>query len=179
MRLIYALVVALATFTTPALAWDNWNFTLEPRLDIDWAAVPVFKAKAPNTSTVLDVMPNGNPRTHGIGGKAWVHVCDKDHALNQPMVCAIVAATDGKVRFGVTDHNGATPGFIEWVVGNKVVGKMTGTKFIIGPFDTAAVLRRLDAKDRQIAALQDALTLQRNRLLFLSARLDDLERRLK
>jgi len=132
--------LALALLATPVAA-QGVPFTIEQRDDINWASVPVVRAERPNTITALDIVPNGRPEGRG---RAWLHVCSKDLKPALPMHCGMVSAVDGGAQIGVTNHHGARPGKLEFIVGNQVVGKMTVTgRMQVGDFDTAAVLKEL------------------------------------
>jgi hypothetical protein len=149
--------LALALLATPVAA-QGVPFSIEQRDDINWASVPVVRAERNNTITALDVVPHGRPSPNSIGGYAWLHVCSRDLEPLVPMHCGMVAAIQGGARIGVTNHHGARPGKLEFMVGNRVVGQMTAAgRMQVGDFDTAAVLQELRSLRAEVNRLKAEL----------------------
>jgi hypothetical protein len=161
--------LAFALLVAPAAAQDAPRFTMEPRPDLDWVTVPVVTPTAAKTNIALDVIPSAGATERGVFGVAWVHVCD--NALhNGPLNCAMVAAGDKAVRFGSSNFDGEPARPIEFVVGNKVVGRVDADAIKIGEFDSAEVLAAIDVLIAQNKRQQEQIKALHQRIRALEKR---------
>lgn len=165
-----AAFIAALVLAAPAFAQEvGPAFTLESRPDVQSVTVPVLRPATPDHPMAFDVVPNGTPAPHGALGMAWVHVCDTDVTATPtaPMNCAAMAADDEAVRFGSSSYGNEPARPIEFLIGNRVVGRLTPNGLRVGNFDTTKVMNRLNALTEERAR-------QAKRIRQLERELDDL-----
>jgi hypothetical protein len=133
------------------------GFSVTARPDLATMTAAVIRPTSPDQRMAFDVTPRGQPAEMANHGFAWVDICDTD-VLATPqasMRCARAAVTGRDVRFGVMAFNGAEPVPVRIVSNSAVLATFSAgpdRRLIVGDFDSADVLRRLDAIEAQVAA---------------------------